>query len=166
MLEATASIALALLVVAGVAKVVEPEFTDGALRATGLPSGVGIVRVLGMAEVMAGIAGLVFGGSLAAPAALFYAGFSLFTGNALRRDVPIQSCGCFGREDTPPSFIHLVFNVIATVTLGIVASTGMTALPAGTMAETVLYVSFVGLGTFASVLLMTRLPTVLRLTRS
>lgn len=166
MVEAAAALALALLAVAGVAKIVEPTFTSGALLATGLPSGVGIVRLLGMAELMAGVAGLVFGGPLAAPAALFYAGFSIFTVNALRRDVPLQSCGCFGREDTPPSMIHLGFNVVATAALVIAAARGLSPIPVAPLVETVLYVGMVALGTYASVLLITRLPTVLKLTRS
>ena len=166
MVEAAAAVALALLAVAGMAKVVEPQYTSGALRATGLPSGIWIVRALGIAESMAGMAGLVFGGPLAAPAAFFYAGFSIFTAAALRRDVPLQSCGCFGREDTPPSMLHVVFNLVATGALAAVALANLSPIPAGAALETVLYVGMIGLGTFASVLLITRLPAVLRLARS
>ncbi|HEX6946831.1 MAG TPA: MauE/DoxX family redox-associated membrane protein [Acidimicrobiia bacterium] len=166
MVQAASAVALALLALAGLAKLMEPEYTSGALRATGLPSGIGIVRLLGMAEFMAGVAGLVLGGPLVAPAAVFYAGFSVFTWQALRRDTPLQSCGCFGREDTPPSTIHLVFDVVATIALAAVAVANLSPLPPGRSIETIVYAGFVGLGTYASVLVLTRLPAVLRLARS
>jgi len=37
------------------------------------------------------------------------------------RHVPLKSCGCFGKEDTPPTTGHLVLNVAAAVVAGIVA---------------------------------------------
>lgn len=166
MVEAAAAVALALLAVAGTAKVVEPQYTSGALQATGLPSGIWVVRSLGMAELMAGIAGLVLGGPMAAPAAVFYTGFCVFTANALRRNVPLQSCGCLGREDTPPSTLHLTFNLTAAAALIAVSLANLAPIPTGTPLDMAVYVGMVGLGTLASALLITRLPAVLRLARS
>jgi hypothetical protein len=43
-----------------------------------------------------------------------YAGFAGWIHLALRRDVPLASCGCLGKDDTPPTWAHLVMNLIAS----------------------------------------------------
>jgi len=51
-------------------------------------------------------------------AALVAASYLLFTGFvvfALVRHIPIGSCGCFGRVDTPPSLVHVGLNIGAIV---------------------------------------------------
>ncbi len=40
---------------------------------------------------------------------------------ALLRDAPIASCGCFGKEDTPPSWVHVGVNLVAVVAAAVVA---------------------------------------------
>lgn len=166
MVEAVAAIALGLLGAAGVAKMVEPAYTAGALAASGLPSMIWIVRLLGMAEIMAAFSGLVFGGLPALPAAVFYAGFSIFTIGALRRDTPLQSCGCFGREETPPSVAHVVFNIVAAAALAAVVVSDLRPIPPGPAVDVALYVGMAALGTFAAALTLTRLPSVLDLARA
>jgi hypothetical protein len=53
---------------------------------------------------------------VAAPlVATSYAAFFVFVANALVRHLPIASCGCFGKADTPPSRVHLGVNLGACV---------------------------------------------------
>ncbi|MEX0698813.1 MAG: MauE/DoxX family redox-associated membrane protein [Acidimicrobiia bacterium] len=107
-----------LLAIAGIFKLVSPGATAGALRATRLPSSMLTVRVLGVAEIAVGAAGMVLGSSVAAVAgAIFFGGFAWFVAHALRHRLPISSCGCLGTSDTPPSVVHLVFNLGAAVSL-------------------------------------------------
>lgn len=105
-----------LLAVAGMMKVYRPEFTTGALRAAGIPANHALVRLLGTAELGAGIGAVVAGTALwAGGVGLFYLGFTVFVLIALRSGAPISSCGCFGSADTPPSVGHVVLDVSATL---------------------------------------------------
>ncbi len=107
-----ATAVMLLLMIAGVQKVADPAPTAGALRSAGIRSGPLFVRLLGSAEIAVAIAFLVAGGSWAAASgALFYAGFAGFVLLALSRDIPISSCGCFGKTDTPPSVAHVALNL-------------------------------------------------------
>ncbi|HLF60275.1 MAG TPA: MauE/DoxX family redox-associated membrane protein [Acidimicrobiia bacterium] len=107
-----------LLALAGIFKLLNPGPTAGALRAARLPSSFLAVRVLGFAEFGVGVAGVALGSSVAAAVgAMFYGGFAWFVGHALRNRLPISSCGCLGTSDTPPTGLHLVFNLAATVFL-------------------------------------------------
>lgn len=111
-----------LLSASGALKLWKPKYTRGALRAAGLPSAKALVVTLGLAEIVVGLAVVTTGHALSALAmALLYASFALFVTHALRQGVPVASCGCFGRPDTPPSWIHVVVNVIG-FGLGVAAS--------------------------------------------
>lgn len=102
----------ALLVVAGVMKLRRPAFTAGALSAVGLPGSDTLVRLLGVTEIVVGVAAAASGARLWALAvAVFYMAFALFVAHALRRRTPIATCGCFGSPDTPPTVGHLVLNL-------------------------------------------------------
>ncbi|MCU4183200.1 hypothetical protein K6U06_02420 [Acidiferrimicrobium sp. IK] len=103
-----------LLAGAGVAKVRRPADSSIALRAAGLPATPGRVRAVAAAETAVGVAALVAPGPVPALlVALSFAGFAVFVAVALRRRLPLASCGCFGRPDTPPSWAHVVVNVVA-----------------------------------------------------
>lgn len=115
-------VAALLLTVAGALKANDPATTAGALRRAGLPVPPVVVRVGGACEVLVGVAAIVTGAPLAAAVvALSYLLFTAFVVVALRRHLPIGSCGCFGKVDTPPSFVHLVLNIGAIVTATAVA---------------------------------------------
>ena len=104
--------AATLLALAGALKVLDPTMTVGALRAIGLPASDGTVRALAGGEVLLGVAALTSSSPLPfLLAACSYLAFAAFVGAALRRGTMIGSCGCFGREDTPPHWSHLVLNV-------------------------------------------------------
>ena len=111
-----------LLTVAGGLKAYDPTMTAGALRRAGLAVPPAVVRVGGAIEVVVGVAAIVTGGPVAAAlVALSYVLFTVFVVVALVRHIPIGSCGCFGKVDTPPSLVHVGLNVGAIVTATAVA---------------------------------------------
>lgn len=116
------------LAMGGFLKASRPAPTEGALRALGLPSHGGLVRVLGAIEVGVGTTALVFDSRVAAGiVAVSFAAFAGFVALALRRGTMVGSCGCFGRVDTPPTLTHLVLNAGAAAVAAAVA-----ARPSGT----------------------------------
>jgi hypothetical protein len=103
-----------LLVVSGSGKLSNPSPTAGALAAAGLPGEGHAVAYLAVAEIAAGVTGLTLGNGLGGiPVAMMYTGFTVFVVAALLEHWPIQSCGCFARIDTPPSWLHVGFDVAA-----------------------------------------------------
>jgi hypothetical protein len=115
--------ALALLVaVAGVVKARRPASTVGALRSAGLRATSSLVRVGAVAEILLAAAAIIRGGRV--PAALLAAsfiGFFAFVVVGLRRGGVVDSCGCFGAADTPPTAGHLVVTAAAAVVALVVA---------------------------------------------
>ena len=167
--QAFASIALGLLAASGLAKLIDSEPTTGAMKSARLPASRAITYALAAIEITVAVMGLttdVVVGAAGA-AALLYAAFTLFTFAAVRKRIPVQSCGCFGREDTPPSWIHVAFNATATVAL---ASTALLRLPpvdwSLPIGQLVLYGGFTVMGVCASYLLLNHLPRLLELARS
>jgi hypothetical protein len=102
----------ALLVVSAIPKLGRPGATITALRSVGMTwVGAKAVALLTVVEVVAGLTAIAVGGRWADVAvAALYAGFSLFLIRAL--GVPTASCGCTGRNDTPPSIAHLVMTLV------------------------------------------------------
>jgi hypothetical protein len=106
-----ALVAAGLLAFGGAQKLIDPTMTVGALRVAGLPGGPRLVRAGAAAELALGVLAIVAGGPVVwLLAALSYAAFAIFVGSALARDLPIGSCGCFGRTDTPPHPVHVLLN--------------------------------------------------------
>ncbi|MGH9112766.1 MAG: MauE/DoxX family redox-associated membrane protein [Acidimicrobiales bacterium] len=107
-----ALVAALLLVVAGAMKAVDPTMTVGALRALRLPSSPGLVRAGAAAELVLGVVAATTGAPVAwGLVAVSYLGFAVFVVAALRAGTMVGSCGCFGREDTPPHPVHVVLDV-------------------------------------------------------
>lgn len=112
----------ALLVVAGAPKVLDPLPLVRAIGSVGLPFGVGIVRAFAGAETLLGVVALVWPTRWsAALVALAYLGFTAFVVLALRRGGVLESCGCFGTPDTPPTWAHAVVTCGAAVACAVVA---------------------------------------------
>jgi hypothetical protein len=89
----------------------------------GLPASPALVRVGAAVEVAIAAAAVVDGARpFAALVALSYLGFAAFVLAALRRGVPLSSCGCFGVQDTPPTGLHLALNLAAAAVAGAVAA--------------------------------------------
>ena len=95
--------------VGGAFKLIDPSGTVGALRALGLPLDGAVVRVAAAVELFLGTLALsVSSPVVAAFVGLSYAVFLVLSVLALVRRLPIDSCGCFGRLETPPSWRHVV----------------------------------------------------------
>jgi hypothetical protein len=159
-LEAWFFIAAALLVLSGGSKIVDPAPTRGALTASGLPGVAWAALLLGVIEIFAALAGIVIGGWAAFLVAAIYLGFAGFVAIALVRRLPIQSCGCFGKVDTPPTWSHIVFNFISAAVAGGIA-VGSSA-PIDLLFDQSLlglpYLGFVVLGVSVVYLLLAELP--------
>ena len=155
-------VAALLLTVAGALKAVDPATTTGALRRAGLPAPALVVRVGGAVEVVVGVAAVAMGS--AAAAALVAVSYLLFTGFvvlALARHLPIGSCGCFGKVDTPPSPIHVVVNLGAVVTAIAVAigpGGGIGSVLADQDLLGIPFLLLVGTATYLVFLALTALP--------
>jgi hypothetical protein len=101
-----------LLVFAGAMKAVDPAMTAGALRALGLPSSKILVRAGAAAELLLGLLAVIAGWvAVWWLVAASYVAFAAFVVAALRAGTMVGSCGCFGREDTPPHLLHVVVDV-------------------------------------------------------
>ncbi len=100
----------------------------------------------------------------AAAAALVAVSYLLFTGFvvlALARHLPIGSCGCFGKVDTPPSPIHVVVNLGAVVTAIAVAigpGGGIGSVLADQDLLGIPFLLLVGTATYLVFLALTALP--------
>jgi hypothetical protein len=157
----------ALLLISGGAKLVDPDPTSGALRAAGLPASRWAVAALGLWEIAAGSLALGVGGTVGGSVLfLTYAAFAGFIVYALRSGLPIQSCGCFGRSDTPPSMSHVAVNALAAgsgawlvVFGGGDLLTTLTIQPLGGVP----YIGFIAVGVYALYLLLAELPKTLGL---
>lgn len=168
MLEGWFFITAALLALSGGAKIRDPEPTRGALVAAGFPGTRVAVMGLALAEVTAGLAGLMGLRWGAVAMAVLYGGFAGFVGLALWRRLPLQSCGCFGKVDTPPTPLHLIVNAAASAAAMAAALRGGIDLalvlpdqPGGGLP----YLFFVGIGTYLLILVLTRLPMLSRKAR-
>lgn len=108
------AIATLVLALGGALKALEPADTANALRALRLPSGRVFVRVGGACELGIGLGALVTGATvLAAVVGVSYLAFGVVVLVALESGRPISSCGCLGKIDTPPSWVHVAIDVIA-----------------------------------------------------
>lgn len=160
--EAVAVITLMLLAASGLTKLVDTAPTAGALEQAGLPHSNTAVRALGAFEVVAGLVGLLTGGFWLVPAILLYGGFTVFVWLAWQRHIPLQSCGCFGREDTPPTSIHFVYNALATTfLLAALIGSSTPVTWTGSLPDLLLQLAFGGIGAYLSYLVLTELPKTL-----
>jgi hypothetical protein len=164
------AIAAVLLVVGGAAKVWRPGDTARSLRGVGIALPVNAVRTGAAAEVVVGIGALTIASPvLPALVAVSYLAFTVFVVQALRSDVPISSCGCFGRIDTPPSRVHVVVDTVVAALAAVVALSGTdvtlpTVLPDQPLAG-VPFVMLVAIGTGLVFVAFTSLPRTLAAAR-
>lgn len=118
--------AAVVLVIAGAAKVVRPATTAalmemlGAVLRTSVP-GTLLARALGLAEITLGITTLLTDvAAFRVVVGVLYVVFAL----AVRRAISVgaTSCGCFGRVDAPPTWLHVFGNLaLAACSFGAVA---------------------------------------------
>jgi hypothetical protein len=162
-------IAALLLAAAGTAKVVDPTNTVGALRSSGVRVPPTVVRIGGALEALLAVAAALTGAPMLALAvAASYLVFTGFVITALVRGLPIGSCGCFGKVDTPPSALHVVVNlgaVLAAVGVAAGDGTGLGETLAAQPLAGVPLVLLVAVGTYAAFTALTVVPQ-LRLLRT
>ena len=156
------AIAAILLVVGGALKAVRPHDTAYALRAMALPGSERVVRAGGVAEVALGVAALVTVDPVVAILiAVSYAAFAAFVALALARRLPITSCGCLGRVDTPPTVVHIGVCLGACVAaVGMAIDTAISPLDVvtGDALESAAYVALVAIGALTAYALLAVLP--------
>ena len=154
--------AATVLTAAGLAKAARPADTARALGAGGLPAREWMVRAGSGVEVSIGLAALIAGGGLtAALVAISYSALAAFVAVALLRDTPLSSCGCFGEPDTPPTILHVVINVLLSVTAWMAFAHPVDGLPAVIAADPsqgLVLAGLIGLATYAVVTALTALP--------
>lgn len=111
-----ASIFSLLLVVTGAAKLRRPNETARAIGHFGTPFALPLTLLLGGSEIVVGAIALISGQRtwLLIQAGL-YAVFLGWVLMALRMDAPLATCGCLGRDDTPPYWGHVILNSFAVV---------------------------------------------------
>lgn len=130
-LTGPAIVAAALLALAGAQKLLDPTMTVGALRALRLPASPVLVRLGSAAELVLGVAAVAIGGPVLWWAvAASYVAFAAFVVAALRSGTMIGTCGCFGREETPPHPTHVVLNGALAAVAVAAARTSSTPLEA------------------------------------
>ena len=159
------AIAATLLVAGGLLKTARPADTATALRQSGLPATPLLVRVGGLVEAGIGIAALITGDRVTAVlVAASYAAFVVFVAVALRRQTPLASCGCFGKEDSPPTRLHVVLTgaaAAAAVAVAVQPGTGLGAVIRAQPLAGVPYLVLLVCGVAFAYLALTSLPKVL-----
>lgn len=161
------AIAALLLVVGGVLKALHPHDTALAVRRAGLPGSEGAVRWGGVAEGCVGVAALLTGSvTIALLVAVSYGAFCAFVAVALARHLPIASCGCFGKPDAPPSWLHVGVTIGASMAaLAVAIDPTISPLEVVTrhFPESSAFVALVVVGVLASFAILTLLPRMLAL---
>ena len=107
-------VASGLLAVSGALKVRNPDSVVPLLAALHVPRLLQRGRVVGIAELALGAGAGVSSYRLAlATEGAVYVSFALVIGYVLVARVPLASCGCSGRQQTPPSVLHVGLNLAA-----------------------------------------------------
>ncbi len=120
-----------LLVVAGAAKL--SRRAQGVEDLLGFRAPTPLVRLVGASEAAVGIAALFLGGPTAWAVGLLYASFAVVVLRAVLAGA--GSCGCFGRLDAPPSWVHVLGNLaLAAVSL---AAAGAPSPPVPAIVQTI-----------------------------
>jgi hypothetical protein len=166
----TAWAASILVVGSGLGKLRRPLPASRALATAGFPSGVGMVRALGLAEAAVGGGfalrpGVVSGMALAG----LYVGFAAFLVVLLRRP-DASLCGCLGDRFAPPSPLHVALDVAAAgaaIGVAALAATGSTTPGLVTQAVRlgwagVPFALGLGLAAWLAVLAVAHLPALYR----
>lgn len=154
--------AAVLLLIAGAAKIGQPQPTADLIATLGLPAPVLGVRALGVFEILLAVVAMAIGGSgPAAAIGVIYLMFAVVVVRSL--SLGASSCGCFGRSDTPPSRLHVVGNIGFAIASIVAASADRT--PVDAMGEQpaggALFVLLVGVLAGLAVVGFTALPEAL-----
>ncbi len=156
-----------LLAVGGALKTAYPHDTAYALRTAGLPVRDWWVRAGGALEGAVGAYAVVVGDRVAATlVAASFVAFTLFVALALHRRLPIASCGCLGKADTPPSAVHVVVNAalaLAAVAVAVEPGVGLADVVADQPLGGAPFLVLVATGVALVFVVLTTLPRTLAL---
>jgi hypothetical protein len=109
-------LASALMVVSGVLKLRHPESVIPLLTVIRVPAAMQRGRAVGLLEVALGSAAVVTGAiPIIAAEAVCFASFALAISYVLAARIPLSSCGCAGARQTPPSVVHVLVDIAATL---------------------------------------------------
>ena len=155
--------AAVVLVIAGAAKVVRPATTAalmemlGAVLRGSVP-GTLLARALGLAEITLGITTLLTDvAAFRVVVGVLYVVFALAVWRAI--SVGATSCGCFGRVDAPPTWLHVFGNLaLAACSFGAVAGRSPLEVMEDQPAAGVGFVAAVGVLAGLELVALTALP--------
>jgi len=160
------------LVASGIGKAIHPNATHRALTTAGIWRRTPrmAARILAAVEIAVGLAAIARPGPLPAIlVALVYLAFAAFIWFLLTRRKGATSCGCMGKSDLPPTWLHLELN-LAAAAVALVASFMMrSSLPAVLRYIGPLYGTLYAIGVGCSMLTLHALissPHSLKLNRS
>lgn len=164
------AIACGVLLVSGASKVAQPGGVAGAIGSLGLNAPRWSGRLLGVVEIGLGTAGLTRSGWVwSALVATAYVGFGIVVIALIRRG-GAESCGCFGEIASPPSGVHVAFDLVAAgVASGHAAVggwTGALTFADGLGNRAIPFFGLVVVGVACSVGILTVLPGVVAQARS
>ena len=150
-----------LLLVAGLAKLIRPAPTTELLATLGLPERRVVTLAIGGIESLVGLGALAVGGPGPAVATgALYLGFVVVVWRAMAAGA--TSCGCFGRVDAPPSWIHIAGNAaLAAVSFAAVAGDPAVDVMDGQPAGGLGFVLLVGVIAGLALVAFTALPEAL-----
>ncbi|HZJ26153.1 MAG TPA: MauE/DoxX family redox-associated membrane protein [Acidimicrobiia bacterium] len=164
-----------LVCVAGVLDLRRPgpvvrALADVGIRATPVGVRTGAAGALVIAVVALGGPGGAIGRVAAGLLGGLYVGFTAFVVLALARGRSRATCGCFGGDETPPSVVHAVVDMVlatASIVVAVMPADGLPALIAGPPApgSGVALVALVGATTVLALVALTVLPRTLGLAR-
>lgn len=153
-----------LLVVAGIAKLRQPEPVQPVLNLLGLPSSLFLIRAFALFELFLGVAvATVPVSPIAWGVAGLYLAFAVISGAQLWRGGPSASCGCFGAKDIPPTFLHVLLN-LAAAAVAVIAAVTVSGRPYAELqrgpAHAVGFLIGVTVAAYAAYLAITWLPQI------
>lgn len=161
-------IACGLLMVSGAFKIVQPAGAAGAVQTLGMRVPRWTGRLIGVAEIAAGLAGLVVSGPIPALAVgSAYLAFTLVVVVLMRRGE--TSCGCFGQIESPPSGLHVGIDLCAAGAAFGHAATGSPSIFDFVQTldwEGVPFLGLIVIGVLCAVAILTVLPGVVAQTRA
>ncbi len=146
----------------GLAKLWTPIPARRALRAVSVDVPLAAVRALGLAELALACAG-IFSGAAIVPivVGMAYVAFALFV-VVMLRTADATSCGCFGNNSAPPSYLHVIVNLLsAAVAFGSTGFDGVVTTVGDRAGVGTALLLLVVVGVYALYLLLTALPVVL-----
>ncbi len=158
--------AAVLMVIAGAVKVIRPTATAALIEILGAfprrpVAGTPLARALGLAEITLGIAALLSDmAALRVVVGVLYVVFAAAVWRAI--SVGAESCGCFGRVDAPPTWLHVFGNLaLSMCSFGAVAGRSPLEVMEDQPAAGVGFVAAIGVLAGLELVVFTALPEAL-----